>query len=70
MTDTPAEAPTPVGTPNQYRYAKAHLRTALENLHLAGHYLQGTGLGDHLYEVEVELCRALNVATDKSQEPT
>lgn len=64
----PSSTPTPMGTPNQYRYAKAHLRAALDNLRLADHYLKGTRLSDDLYQLEVALSAAFNKATEKSLE--
>ncbi len=68
MTTDPAEAPTPRGTPNQYRYAKAHLRAALAHLRLAEHYMASQVTGIALANQIVHIQTIHNVAEARSLE--
>lgn len=64
----PPEIVMPTGTPQQYRYAKAHLRSALQHLALADHYVPGSKLSDMIYTIESQLAAAANLAAEKSIE--
>ncbi len=57
-------------TPDEYRYAKSHIRAALGHLKLAQHYAGGAPfMGNHLVEAMRELASAYTLAHDESGKP-